>query len=250
MTTTTRTAVRKVAKKATATTTAKGRVATKPVVAKPEPKKIAKPKVTAPVEAEVKAPRVATKPKTAVAPKPTAVTKPDYEHFAFLVDGEHKVSKTLKDIEAAKAYAEAELMTDSKKGWTVEWKGNRGGYTATRLNSRGTEVDSPVVIKRTGEDGKLPTPKVKAEPLGFDEFGYRNGSDASIAAHILVEGGRSRSEINERVAQAIKEANGSLLTRTGSEKVIPTIVGNVVMRLREKGYKIESAWRLVPPTTK
>jgi hypothetical protein len=252
-TTTTRTAKRpattavRVAKRPATKTTEKpaGRVATKRAVPKVEPVKVSKPKVTKVETVEPKAPRVARRPKAVeVQPEVEPTT------FAFLMDGEVKATKAFHTVEAAKSYGTTNFVTDTKKGWKLSWKGNRGGYTLTRHNSNGKVVDSPLVIKRANADGSVPQPKEKPEPLGFDEFGYRNGSDSSIAAHILIEGGESRGDINEKVSEAIKAANGgSLLTRNQSEKVIPTIVGNVFMRLRkEKGYKVESTWRLVPPT--
>lgn len=263
-TTTTRksTAVRVATKRATAVKAP--RVATKSTAAKPAPKAAVRTATKPTAVAPVKVPRTATKPATKVAVKPapvkvakpkaakvaqtskskaTKAVQPTSEKFSFYVDGEFAETLPFATLEGAQEYAETQFI-EPRKGWTVTWKGNRAGYTPQVTNSRGNPVESNVRVSR-GEHKDKAAPR---EVLGLDEYGFRNGSDSSIAAHALIEGGASRSEINEKVRERIAATNG-LKTRGGKEKVIATIVGNTFMALvNKKGYSVESSWQMVPPT--
>lgn len=91
---------------------------------------------------------------------------------------------------------------------------------------------------------KAATPRA---PRGeFDEHGFRVGTDSSIIAAELLEGGYDRDDINDRVAELLPETT----TRSGNDKQVPSLVSGILKRLQERGYTVESSWQLVPPTSK
>ena len=84
--------------------------------------------------------------------------------------------------------------------------------------------------------------KGKRAPRGNNPHGFRNGSDSAIIVDLLVKGGLDRQDINDKVAAAIKTE-----TRSGLQKNIPSLISGLLARLDERGYRIESHWRLIPP---
>lgn len=84
--------------------------------------------------------------------------------------------------------------------------------------------------------------KGKRKTKGMTAHGFRVGSDSAIIVDILVQGGMDRQDINDKVAAAIEP-----LTRSGRPKNIPSLISGLLARLEERGYKIESSWRLIPP---
>lgn len=85
--------------------------------------------------------------------------------------------------------------------------------------------------------------KGKRKTKGMTAHGFRVGSDSAIIVDILVQGGMDRQDINDKVAVAIEP-----LTRSGRPKNIPSLISGLLARLEERGYKIESSWRLLPPS--
>lgn len=108
--------------------------------------------------------------------------------------------------------------------------------------------------KSRSKTGKAQT-AAKAEavkaPAGRekDEYGFIKGTDSSIAAHVLAEGGASRPALYSTIEERIKEAHGgdeaSLVTRNGTPKDIPNMVATVVSFMKERGYVPESQWKMV-----
>lgn len=88
------------------------------------------------------------------------------------------------------------------------------------------------------------TPNTK--PRAKDQFGYQEGTDSSITAQALYEGGFERTTIYKTIRERIEESSDNgLTTRNGTEKNIPNLVATVLRQLRSKGYIVESHWRLV-----
>lgn len=85
--------------------------------------------------------------------------------------------------------------------------------------------------------------KGRREPRGMNAHGFRNGSDSAKIVDIMVEGGLDRQDINDKVAEVIDPH-----TRSGRQKNIPSLISGLLARLEERGYKIESSWRLIPPS--
>lgn len=83
----------------------------------------------------------------------------------------------------------------------------------------------------------------RAEWREYDEHGFVIGTASSTIAALLVAGGESRNDINARVAEAI-----GTVSRTGEQKNVPAIVSGMIHKLLERGYTVESSYRLVPPT--
>ena len=96
------------------------------------------------------------------------------------------------------------------------------------------QADTPAVVK---------VKKPKYQPLGLTTHGFRVGSDSAIIVDILVAGGLDRQDINDRVAETI-----NIQTRSGRQKNIPSLISGLLSRLEDRGYMIESNWRVVPPS--
>lgn len=102
-------------------------------------------------------------------------------------------------------------------------------------------IDSaPTVV--VAETQTTPEPKSRRQPRGMNAHGFRNGSDSATIVDILVAGGLDRQDINDKVAAAIGTE-----TRTGRTKNIPSLISGLLARLEERGYTVESSWRVVPP---
>lgn len=77
---------------------------------------------------------------------------------------------------------------------------------------------------------------------GTNEHGFRIGSESATIVEILLAGGKDRQDINQQVAEAI-----NIHTRNGRIKNIPSLISGLLHRLEERGYEVESTWRVVPP---
>lgn len=100
--------------------------------------------------------------------------------------------------------------------------------------------------------GKSRTARTKAEaitapaPRQKDQFGFMEGTDSSIAAHALAEGGTDRVAIYDIIRENIEShSDGGLQTRNGTEKNIPNLVATVLKQMRNRGWIVESTWRVV-----
>lgn len=100
-----------------------------------------------------------------------------------------------------------------------------------------TKTDTIAVV----EAKPSKTRKASKEPA-FNEHGFRIGSDSAIIVDIMLDGALDRQDVNDKVAEAIE-----LKTRNGNMKNIPSLVSGLLGRLEDKGYYIESSWKLVPP---
>lgn len=76
----------------------------------------------------------------------------------------------------------------------------------------------------------------------MNRHGFRSWSDSAKIVDIMLEGGLDRQDINEKVAQAIGPK-----TRSGCDKNIPSLVSGLLSRLVERGYTVESSWRIIEP---
>ena len=106
--------------------------------------------------------------------------------------------------------------------------------------------------KTTKPTGKSRTARTKAEtitapaPRQKDQFGFMEGTDSSIAAHALAEGGTDRVAIYDIIRENIESnSDGGLQTRNGTEKNIPNLVATVLKQMRNRGWIVESTWRVV-----
>lgn len=87
----------------------------------------------------------------------------------------------------------------------------------------------------------------EARPRVYDPHNYVENSDSSIIANCLVEGGESRSTVNEEITERITNTNG-ILTRGGKPKNIASLTSSIMKQLvQERGYTVESSFRLIPP---
>lgn len=86
------------------------------------------------------------------------------------------------------------------------------------------------------------TPPAKRQKIPVTEHGFRVGTDSAIIVDLLVAGGLDRQDINEKVAKSI-----NVKSRNGRTKNISSLISGLLARLEERGYYIESSWRVVPP---
>lgn len=106
------------------------------------------------------------------------------------------------------------------------------------------EEDTTAIADQPDADESAPVAKKgRRAPKGLTEHGFRNGSDSATIVDIMVQGGLDRQDINDKVAAAI-----NIQTRSGRTKNIPSLISGLLARLEQRGYYIESSWRLVPPS--
>lgn len=79
--------------------------------------------------------------------------------------------------------------------------------------------------------------KVPVDP----NHGFRPNTDRAKVAAAYVEGGVSRSEINNALREGLGE------TSNGSPKNVDLLGSQVLAELKARGYTVESSWRVVPP---
>ena len=119
----------------------------------------------------------------------------------------------------------------------------KNSTTTPASKKRSTKKTAPVAKKSTYEP----------HPLEYTPEGFQVGSDSAIIASTLTEGATTRSEINELAIERIEAANG-LVTRTGKDKYVPSMVSAILSRMLATGnYEVYASWQLVPiekPTRK
>lgn len=72
--------------------------------------------------------------------------------------------------------------------------------------------------------------------------GFAIGTDSHIIAEALVEGGESRQDIIEYLRE-----NMNTETRNGTEKPVANLVSAIINKMLDRGFTVESSYRLVPP---
>lgn len=95
---------------------------------------------------------------------------------------------------------------------------------------------------RTARAKAAPVEPVVVEQAPIGVHGFREGTDLDIIATALVEGGADKKEIAEALSEQM-----SPTTRTGSEKNIPQRMSYTIGELLNRGYTVESHWKMVPP---
>lgn len=104
---------------------------------------------------------------------------------------------------------------------------------------------SKTAIKKKVAPKATTSTAVKSDSKGNDEYGMRKGTDLSIAAAEIVQGGKSRVDIIERLTKKLDNE-----TRTGKPKAVASVLAQAVKRLEAAGYVEESSWRMVPDPNK
>lgn len=108
---------------------------------------------------------------------------------------------------------------------------------ATIAANNGIVTDDPEERRR------LALQAVQARAMRtMNRHGFRSWSDSAKIVDVLLEGGLDRQDINEKVAKVIGP-----YTRSGCEKNIPSRISGLLAQLMERGYTIESSWRVVEP---
>lgn len=76
-----------------------------------------------------------------------------------------------------------------------------------------------------------------------EDTGFVVGTDQDTIALELLEGGESRAEIAERLEGMLDP-----VTRNGTEKQVPNMIGGVLGKMLERGFTVESSFVVIPPT--
>lgn len=105
--------------------------------------------------------------------------------------------------------------------------------------SKSTTGNSRTARTKPVEDLQAPTRQK-------DPFGFIEGTDSSIAAYALAKGDTDRLAIYEHIRHEIEHNTvGGLITRKGTEKNIPNLAATVVKQMRNRGWIVESTWRMI-----
>lgn len=116
------------------------------------------------------------------------------------------------------------------------------------IKSVAKKAPAKVAAKKVAPVKSAPAKKAagKAPASASQEFtvhGYRVGSDSAVFADAFVKGGKDRNHVNEIAAKGV-----SATTRSGAVKNVASLMSAIFTQLtEEKGYKVESTFRLVPP---
>lgn len=161
-----------------------------------------------------------------------------------------KLSKTKKSAPTReRTPARATSTTKSTK---TASKGS--GKTATKKNEK-KEVKSktrpaskksstaPAKTKKTtSKKSSAPSNRGGANREMDEVTGFAVGTDSQFIAEVLLEGAESRQAVIDYLRD---ELDGE--TRNGTEKPVANLVSGVVNKMLERGFTIESSYRLVPP---
>jgi hypothetical protein len=158
-------------------------------------------------------------------------------------------TNTKKKVPAKKAPAAVEFSAGKTKGKTAPAKKKATGKSAPATKGKGkaTPAAKKAVPAKKSAAKKDTVSKARggqALPRVLNEHGFVVGSDSEKIVNILLEGGAGRNEVNTKVLKAL----GNKQTKNGQAPNVSSLIANILKRLREKGYTIESQWQLVPPT--
>lgn len=115
------------------------------------------------------------------------------------------------------------------------------------LPAKRTKTTAPSkapVAKKKAITKNPTTPKVvRQSRADKDEFGITVGSDQSVILAEMVKGGADKHDVIER---CVKMFEGQK-TSGGKPKPVSTVVNQLLVAFKERGFTVESTWRFVPP---
>jgi hypothetical protein len=103
---------------------------------------------------------------------------------------------------------------------------------------------TPVTAKKRAAKPEVKAKGGQALPRTLNEHGFVIGSDSEKIVEVLLQGGESRTELTAKITKALSKGKG----RNGEPPNVSSLIANVLRRLKDKGYTIESHWQLMPPT--
>jgi hypothetical protein len=134
----------------------------------------------------------------------------------------------------------------SKGSGKTEVKKKRGRPVGSKNKPKNsTPVKSVPKKSASKKTTKVQKPASKRGGVNreMDEVtGFATGTDSQYIAETLMEGGESRQEIIETLREELDTE-----TRNGTEKPVANLVSGIVNKMLERGFTIESSYRLVPP---
>lgn len=86
-------------------------------------------------------------------------------------------------------------------------------------------------------------PVPKTPTIARNQYGYRVDSDVAIVLDELMAGGADKHTVAARIAKRFEGQT----TRSGRPKPVSTIMNQVESQMKQRGFTIESMWKLVPP---
>jgi hypothetical protein len=145
-------------------------------------------------------------------------------------------TKAKKTVPAKKAASKSKAKTaPATKAKTKSAPAKKATSTKAKTTTKAKTAAKP--------KGKQKITNGQSLPRDLNEHGFVKGSQSEKIVECLLEGGKDRREVNEKIRKALKGP-----TRNGTEHNVSSLSANLLKRLRDKGYTIESSWRLVEPT--
>lgn len=126
--------------------------------------------------------------------------------------------------------------TTSTKGGTAKKTASKASSTSGK-KSTGATTSKKSSGKSTQKKSNLPVREVN------EETGFVKGSDQDKIASAFLKGGETRQEIIDRLRKNLDST-----TRNGTEKPVSNLVSSVYNKMIRAGFRLESQYRLLPPT--
>lgn len=149
-------------------------------------------------------------------------------------------AKTKKAVPAKKASASKSKTAPATKAKTTAKAKGKSAPAKKATSTKATATKTKAPAKKTG---KQKITNGQSLPRDLNEHGFVKGSQSEKIVTCLLEGGTDRRDVNEKIRKALKGP-----TRNGTEHNVSSLSANLLKRLKDKGYTIESSWRLVEPT--
>lgn len=139
---------------------------------------------------------------------------------------------------ASRAGAGARATSTSSKGGTTTKKtaSKKAASTSGKKSTAGT-TSKKGSGKSTQKKSNLPVREVN------EETGFVKGSDQDKIASAFLKGGETRQEIIDRLRKNLDST-----TRNGTEKPVSNLVSSVYNKMIRAGFRLESSYKLLPPT--
>lgn len=123
--------------------------------------------------------------------------------------------------------------------------------TPAKKKSAAKKTTGPAKKKATKKAASAKAPKKTAAkggnatgrslPRDLNEHGFVKGSNSEKIVDAMLAGGESRQAIADDLRKKITGQNGQ-------EVNTPALMSGLLHKLEAKGYKVESSWKLLPPT--
>lgn len=104
------------------------------------------------------------------------------------------------------------------------------------------QVEEKAPVKEASQ--KTVNPRQKVGGMTMKEIseatGFGMGTQSFIVAVELIRGGRDRKDIINRVSDLLPKT-----TRTGTNMQVSNVVGNIITKMVQNGFKVKGTWSMV-----